>query len=419
MARLLFIHGTMTRYDTDYLRGFVTIRDRLHAWLPQIQVDKFPWGEYWGAEMNPRFLSIPGAEERDAPLVLGVSPDAAAAMPDPTVALWGMLYTDPYAELRLLAAIQPVEPVATSRLWPSLQDLAAAELPADLSALLLQGGIAATFPLALQRMLALSSDVDPTLYATLNAIPATQEDGYRSALVRALIATAMNLALADGVYPLLYCDAVLRDAIAERLAQLLAGEQPVLGGLRDWLTFLPATALTEMVLRPFRIELTKAILGFLGDILTYQLRRQAIQQAIAAQIGTRPTVLLAHSLGGIACLDLLLSQPALRQHVPLVITAGSQVGVMHEIGALGTLGAAQSEPTRLPADFPPWLNFYDQGDMLGFQASTVFGGTIRDVALSSGQPFPHAHNAYWTNDLLWEHVAAAIERPDAISVQLR
>ncbi|WP_129626815.1 hypothetical protein [Candidatus Oscillochloris fontis] len=414
MTRVLFIHGTMTRYDADYLRGFATIRDRLQSWNPRVQVDKFPWGEYWGAEMNPRFLSIPGVEERAAPLVLGATSDALDDAPDPTVAVWGMLYAEPYAELVLLNASPPPESRSGSNLLPAIQQLAADPVPEDLADLLHQGGIAATFPRALQRMLSATE-----FYSLLSNVPPAHTDDYRSALVRALLADAMRLALDDGAYPLLFSAARLRDSIAERLAQILDPGVPVLGGMRDWLTFLPATALTEMLLQPFRVELTKAILAFLGDILTYQLRRQAIQQAIAAQIGTTPTVLLAHSLGGIACIDLLLSHPTIRRYVPLMITAGSQVGVMHEIGALGSLGVARAEPTHLPTGFPPWLNFYDRSDMLGFQATTVFGGTIRDVALKSGQPFPHAHNAYWSNDQLWEHVGSAIERPDHITIQWR
>ncbi len=413
MARLLFIHGTMTRYDADYLRGFAQIREQIQARHPLLQVDKFPWGEYWGAEMNPRFLSIPGVEERTTPLVLGASPDAALPEPDSKVAVWGMLYSDPYAELRLLNAAQPVEAGEVEDLYATIQHLSTDPLPPDLADLLAQGGIASTFLRAIQGLLELNTEV------ALSAIPAPLVEDYRSALVRAIIADAMRLALADGGYPRLFTDAGLRDYTAERLAQLLVGAEPVLGGMRDWLTFLPATALTEMLLHPWRTELTKAILAFLGDILTYQLRRVRIQQAIAEQIGTTPTILLAHSLGGIACLDLLLSQPAMRQRVPLVITSGSQVAVMHEIGALGTLGVAQAEPTRLPADFPPWLNLYDRSDMLGFQASTVFAGTIRDVAINSRQPFPHAHNAYWSNADLWEHVGTAITDPDRIVVQLR
>ncbi|MEI7771667.1 MAG: hypothetical protein WCI67_16875, partial [Chloroflexales bacterium] len=73
MTRVLFIHGTMTRYDADYVRTFTAIRDRLQAWRGDAVVEAFPWGEYWGAERNPRFATIPGYDERADAGVLGTA----------------------------------------------------------------------------------------------------------------------------------------------------------------------------------------------------------------------------------------------------------------------------------------------------------------------------------------------------------
>lgn len=432
MNRVLFIHGTMTRYDAEYLRGFRIIHDRLRAWRDHMVVEKFPWGEYWGAEMNPRFISIPGSDERDRPdspqwestLVLGSSPGFAPPPPDPVVALWALLYTEPFAEIQLLAeATTPtpglVQSESSMLLARALQHLASTDIHASLASLLDEGGIATTFSLALAQIIDRFDATNPHFLAGLYHIEAAQLADYRSALARAIVAVAMHMALAADDYPALFTKAALRDYTVTRVMQLLEGDAQILGGLRDWMTYLPTSLLTGMVLRPYRIELTKAILAFLGDILAYQAKRVPIQRAIAAQIADQPTILLAHSLGGIACVDMLLSDAALRSQVPLLITAGSQVGMLHEIGALGLLGVVGSDPTRLPDDFPPWLNLYDRNDMLGFRAAPIFAGTIRDVELDAGQPFPHAHGSYWENDVAWEHIQAAISDPAHVPFQLR
>ncbi|MEI7771190.1 MAG: hypothetical protein WCI67_14450, partial [Chloroflexales bacterium] len=297
--------------------------------------------------------------------------------------------------------------------------LAARGAPPPLRDRLAEGGIAAAFPAAVRRVAMLFGGADPALYAALRSIDGAQMADYRGALARAIVAAAMGAALATGDAPDLFGDADLRDRTVGDVEQTLGGGATVLGAAQDWLTFLPAAGLTGLVLRPYRVDITRMTLAFLGDILDYQLRRTAIHAAIARHVAAGPTVLLAHSLGAIACADLLLTDAAIRAQVPLLITAGSQAGVLHEIGALGALGKAGVEPTPLPTGFPPWLNLYDRNDMLGFRAAPVFAGALRDVELDSRQPFPHAHNAYWKNRQAWEHILAAIADPANVPFQLR
>ncbi|NTU78111.1 MAG: hypothetical protein HGA45_01700, partial [Chloroflexales bacterium] len=397
--------------------------DRLQSWRDDLVFEQFPWGEYWGAELNPRFAAIPGYDEQAGPEVLGGSAGGADTTSDPAVALWALLYDDPAAELRLMAAGSQRAPGARQSdasvaLARATHLLAAQEPPPPLADLLAEGGIAGVFAAALRRAIALFDSADPQLQTALRAIPDAQLADYRSALARAIVADAMGVAQAAGGYPELFVDAELRDRTVDELEQALDGGT-VLGGAADWLSFLPASALTELVLRPYRAGLTKLTLAFFGDIVAYQAKRELIQTAIAKRLGDGPTVLLAHSLGGIACVDLLLSSEAARAQVPLLITAGSQAAMLHEIGALGRLGPAGAEPTPLAPDFPPWLNLYDRSDMLGFRAAPIFAGVVRDVELSGGQPFPHAHNAYWRNGQLWEQIFAAIADPGNVLYQLR
>jgi hypothetical protein len=83
------------------------------------------------------------------------------------------------------------------------------------------------------------------------------------------------------------------------------------------------------------------------------------------------------------------------------VTAGSQAPFLYETGALPSL----RYPQPLPPTFPTWLNIYDPRDLLAFAAQPLFPEHATDVPLSSGQPFPHSHSAYWTNPALYEAVA--------------
>src|SRR4029079_14174247 len=127
-----------------------------------------------------------------------------------------------------------------------------------------------------------------------------------------------------------------------------------------------------------------------------------IRDYIRAKIEAVPgdVYLLAHSLGGIACVDLLAQEPIDR--VKGLVTAGSQAPYLHEIGALVSLEPGTQD---LPPHFPPWLNLYDPYDFLSYAAAPVFGrragDRVRDHRFESGQPFPQSHSAYWTNPETW------------------
>ncbi|MFD0345706.1 hypothetical protein ACFQ0M_05705 [Kitasatospora aburaviensis] len=120
--------------------------------------------------------------------------------------------------------------------------------------------------------------------------------------------------------------------------------------------------------------------------------------------------MIGHSLGGIALVD-CLALAAARGEAPaglrLLVTVGSQAPFLHELGALNGLepGAA------LPAGFPAWLNVYDPGDVLGYRAAPVFPGDPRvtDHEVSSRQPFPYCHSAYFKLPALYDRIAAALD----------
>jgi hypothetical protein len=87
--------------------------------------------------------------------------------------------------------------------------------------------------------------------------------------------------------------------------------------------------------------------------------------------------------------------------VALLVTVGSQAPFFYEVDALSSLQFG--EP--LPPHFPRWLNIYDLSDILSYEGKRIFPGRVDDVVVSSGQPFPRSHLAYWDNAATWDAVA--------------
>ena len=112
-----------------------------------------------------------------------------------------------------------------------------------------------------------------------------------------------------------------------------------------------------------------------------------------------PVTLLTHSLGGIACVDLLASTPQAK--VTGLITVGSQAPFLYEIDCLPCVRWGQ----KLPSGFPKWLNIYDERDLLSYIGEGVFPGQVQDFKVDNGQPFPESHSAYWTNRMVWKKIA--------------
>lgn len=417
MPRVLFIHGTMTRYDADYLESFDRITTALTGWRADIVVDKYPWGEHYGARLARVFRAIPGWAEvpAEAEVLSGTMEDAAAQATG-QIALWELLYRDPLAELRLLAAgTQPaagIEQTDTSldlaqKIFACADSPTPPELvtPLEVAALHEPDQFA---PACLWAGDLFADGSQPAIQQLLLTIDDTQPEAYRRILARAIVARMLAQARAAGAYPPPFIDARLRDHLVDAVDTALAGIE-TLGGPLDALGWIGAQIATLGVLRPNRAAITRPLLRFLGDILVYQSERGGaqIRRAIAEQI-TGGTILLAHSLGGIACLELLVDNPTIAAQVPLLITVGSQAPMLYELGALTTLKLQGDPPRALPAHLPPWLNLYDPNDLLSFQAADVFQGRVRDVPVTGGQPFPHAHNAYWANPQVWEAIQDAI-----------
>ncbi|MCN9241923.1 hypothetical protein NGF19_14180 [Streptomyces sp. RY43-2] len=380
MADLLFVHGTGVRQPA-YGDTLALLRASLPA-----QVHDCYWGDACGVPQDVGRAALPGAgtpTEDPAP----PSPEEPFSDDDRDVVLWGTLYEDPLAPLR-----------GGPRKGTRLGDRSGPQVESRARAL------AAEPPEELRQLLG----------------PA--EEPFRTALTAVLDSAAAQEALTHGLGPGELPGAIATAAVAQFLGEALRRGEPVLWttGQRDQAvaivtgrlggqprgvgrTVLRASWWTAQRFGVMRAAdknrgamMADHVHPKLGDVLKYLARGDQLRTFIrdrVAEVGRRhgPVVLLAHSLGGIAAVDLLVHEELPGVHH--LVTIGSQAAHLYEIGALPSL--APGKP--LPEHFPAWTNIYDRRDLLGFTAAPLFPGRVTDVELNSGQPFPAAHSAYFPN----------------------
>jgi hypothetical protein len=390
MTTVLFVHGTGVR-NPGYEETLKLIEQKLHAERPELKVECCLWGDELGTKLNAQGASIP---LYDATLALDEEEE------EYQIVLWEQLYCDPLYELRILS-LKPVEEGAVSPFGEQPGDelhnrMESLSPSPELQAMLAEAGIAGVFDEAREAVIR----SDPYSEALQKASEELGE--YCEAVARAIVAQAMLKCEQQEKFPPVLTDAELRDEVVKRLS-LTLGEAEL--GIGDWIV-KPLTQLAQPIgtfyVKRRRGAITSAVSPTPCDILLYQGRGDRIRAFIREKIeqAEPPVVLLAHSLGGIACVDLLVKDEPLKERVKLLITVGSQAPFLYEINALYSL--EYGEP--LPDHFPSWLNIYDLRDFLSYIAANVFPNKVQDVLVDSKQPFPRSHGAYWTNDATWKAI---------------
>ncbi|NEO21102.1 MULTISPECIES: hypothetical protein [unclassified Moorena] len=389
MTTLVFVHGTGVRqaaYEQTFriVEGFVTKQ------RPDITVVPCCWGGEFGSKLNAKGVSIP---PYDATLALDQGEEE-----DQTIILWQQLYRNPLYELGLLSLqprtggdSNPFGEQPGDQLNYRLLDL----IPSgELQEKLESAGIAEGFDQARRHVTSSAVYQD-----VLNQVSDSDSDCYDT-LARAIIAQAMFDSQQHHQNSIILPNRELRDQLVRSLSNALGKEEDL--GLGDWLQkplSLLARPATAWVMSK-RAAITEANFPIPCDIMLYQGRGQKIRDFIQKTIedAEPPVVILAHSLGGIACVDLLVTQSI--KQVKLLITVGSQAPFLYEINALYSLEFGQP----LPDFFPEWLNIYDLRDFLSYIGATLFPNKVQDVLVDSKQPFPQAHSAYWTNPATWKAI---------------
>lgn len=402
MTNVVFVHGTGVRIES-YEKSFARVSRGIARVRPDVEMVRCYWGDTCGAALGLNGASIPVRDK-----TRGV-PDQPPT--DDPAAPWAVLLADPFAELRAYADRAGAGGAGATGFVPGRRD--PWEVYSDTVRTLSVEG------------LDVSPDLVPYLGQALDRVASElallpagtpQDPGVNAVTARAVTAVVLILADdAEGDDDPLPVDGADRDALAEQLVALLGGTERGLGRVGDSAKWLGGRALhmllwdhSELAVR-HRRGLTGKSVPATGDILRYQARGADLRSRIAdtvratrAAAPDRPVVLIAHSLGGIACVDLLATEPA--PAVDLLVTVGSQAPFLYEMDALTSLRLG--EP--LPPSFPRWLNVHDTRDLLGFVAAKVFPGRAEDRRVDTRQPFPWSHSAYFAHRKLYDWLAGEL-----------
>ncbi|MFE2973099.1 hypothetical protein ACFXKC_58420 [Streptomyces sp. NPDC059340] len=391
MAVVVFVHGTGVRADS-YESTLGLLRKGLDRVDPGIRLHRCYWGGAHGVRPGMSSRTVPGYRGKNTLL-----PE------DEEILRWNLLYVDPLCELRELGADsgdRAGRRVLGDRSGPELERRAtvlAVELPEELARLAGNEG-------ADRLRLAVSTVLDGIRGSAdcRRAIARASSDGTCASMLAAAV-VAQFLAEYQLAGESLPWTAQERDR-----AVLLVGQ--ALGADARGAKKLVLTAAAYVLYRGmnlFRDQVADGSAFPVGDILHYAVRGEGLRRFIADRVSEvarteGPVVLFAHSLGGIAAVDLLADR-ALAE-VSHLITAGSQASQLYGMNALPGLEFGQP----LPPHFPRWTNLYDRHDPLSFLAGQLFPGRVSDVDVTSGQPFLAAHSAYFTNPAVHRIVADAV-----------
>lgn len=398
---VVFVHGTGVR-EPAYSKAFNLISERFKRRDNQIRVHRCYWGGVHGSTLLAGGGSIPDISATKA---LGDEVDEQQL----DIELWRLLYQDPLFELKALALRRGTE----TESLPLGADSPAAGIDSkfrtfkpssDLSGLFSKASLTDENLLTARDNLVKESDYQEAIDTAVEPL-----GDYCRALARALVAEAVRLLQQKEGELSVLLSASVRDDIVEQIKTYLGAQEKGLGNwLIDDLRGLLSRFATSWT-RDRRFAISERIGGQGGDILLYQARGEAIRQFIAEIIQplSGPIILIGHSLGGIACVDLLLLDPKIRSRIGLLVTVGSQSPALYELNAL--VSQAYDPNFKLPSDFPRWLNLYDINDFLSYVGRSVFPGHngapfIEDVEISSRQPFPKSHSAYWVEERTWEAI---------------
>lgn len=388
--KIVFVHGTGVREPTFY-ETYALIARRLRAHKCLIELVPCGWGEQCGVR-----LSLGGACIPDPPQLRALGPSDA----DFDAAYWHVLAEDPWFALRVAAVSQSAGQATPSfnrkpegaALLGRLETWIPSE---ELTQILEDFSMSSTLEVSRKSLLE-----NPVIRES-RLLTMTQQE-LAPLLAHAMVALMTTESARMSVTSL---TATQRGKLVDCLVNDLAGHVRGLGGMAIQIIMGIATKLGAMhAIENRRRAILDATAPVSGDILFYQVRGEKIRQFIKDTIlsSDGQVILLAHSLGGIACVDLLATEQI--KSVDLLITVGSQAAYFQEIGALWSVPLGE----ELPAFFPRWINIYDPWDMLSFCANKVFPGKVTDIAVRSGVNFPASHSAYWNNDDVWVAIAKEI-----------
>ena len=403
---VVFVHGTGVRKkESDASVELIRSHLKPHGF----SVKGAPWGDLAGSRAAEK--SIPTFEKTGGKSLTDDDREART---------WNLLFADPASELRLLALNKPDQtlPRLAGVLDQSIQGLYRPALKGELLATLDAAGVVDVFADACDQIRRHDS------FEELRKRALPPEGPYLDAIANAIVAQAAILDEEKRGYgSAITQDSDIRDALVSVVRSALGPGKAAPGKrIVDFLGkgvsaafsaafYAGSYAAGTPYLRMRRGKHASAS-PLAGDILLYQARGEKIRGLIREQILELkvPVVLLGHSLGGVACVDLLMDakEAELRQRVKMLATVGSQAPYFYEINALSSL--EYGEGRELPAYFPWWLNIYDRADFLSYVGESLFRKGVEDHEVRTHQPFPQSHSAYWSRKATYQHLVNAINK---------
>jgi hypothetical protein len=399
MTTVVFVHGTGIR-EVRFSRMFDTFQSNLRSRRPEVQVVPCGWGAFLGTSLAFGGASIPGYDQREpAKSVLDDDRDFP-------VLRWTVLEADPLHDLRFLAFTTASQRRLTAPL-PGVRGFEETiharmdELPGTgvLTTELARRNLGDCFAAAVR---AVGSAV-VTRQAIHQALDPAVQDRVCTALAEAVVAaTCREVLEREGISPSL--NARGRERLVDLVLDGLGGGQLGVGDDMKHLSALVAKRVGGWALERWRLPFTDGAQPAMGDIVRYLTRGDELRSAIAGVVRSvdDDVVLVGHSLGGVASLDLLLltSLPAVRT----LVTVGAQGPLLFELDALPGLAVGATVPDTLPT----WTNYYDCRDVLSYLAEPIFPEHAKDVKVDNGLGMPLAHSAYFDNGGFYDSLVEVI-----------
>lgn len=419
MTVVIFVHGIGGRTD-NYDITYQKIKQIIQEKKPNTKVKPCLWGDDYGAKLLAGGASIPnyketgGEEDRKEEKFLERR--------------WDELYEDPFWEIRLLGYRGDTERTrfddprknVETRIKEFLQEIKSD----DFQKIMEKFGINCFLEDACK--ITINSDSYDRWIQTVSK-PLEEEYAVFS---RAIISLVIKWLIELGIYaPIIHNSKIREEAVKIILIKLTNNTQSRALGIK-WISkfledkntslqvFLSATSglITDKSITPYVRKRRGAVSDFVypmaGDILVYQYteRGQKIRQFIERQIKSQqePVILLAHSLGGVACVELLaekLREGEKLHQVKLLVTVGSQAPFFYELNALKGFPFGET----LPKGFPKWLNIYDLSDVLSYVGEKLFPDLVTDIEVGNKKPLLNshllnAHIGYWENENTWKAI---------------
>jgi hypothetical protein len=393
MPEILFVHGTGVRLGS-YDQSLSLVRRQVERFLDNTKVHQCLWGNPIGAKLLaggasiPTYGDMPGQKPTESETELLEQ------------ATWRMLGEDALFEIRLLENLPPPKSKLAPNAKPagevSLDLLRTLQPPVEFIEIVNEKGLKEFWDSSYKSLLK-----QPELARILRSANREPMEISR-ALARSLVAS-MLAAASVKEYPQI--SAATRTQLINLLIPELGGQpKAVFDWVKKSLIEVAKSYATNKARRE-RHALSDAAYPAAGDVVLYQARGQAIRDFIHKRILEidNELIVIAHSLGGIATVDLLIERD-ISDLVKGLVTVGSQAPFLYEINALTSLPYGNSLPSHFPKK---WLNIWDPNDFLSYVGAGVFGDSaVKDFMVKSDLSFPDSHSAYWEQYAIWTEIQA-------------